>query len=131
MKPLSTIFLATALAAGSLAAAESASDLFQQALVKERTEGNLPDAVRIYQRIVDKYATNRKIAAQALLQLADCQSKLGDVQSRKSLERLVREFGDQKDTAAEANRRLAALGEAGPRGVQTAKAIWTGPDVSS
>src|ERR1039458_3651163 len=90
-------------------AAENANDLFQQALVKERTEGNLPEAIKLYQRIVDKYGSNHMVAAQALLQLAGYQSKLGDAQARKSLERLARDFADQKETVAEARARLAAF----------------------
>ena len=113
MKSISTLFLALSLVLSTPAAApaaENPNDLFQQALTKERTEGNLPEAIKLYQRIVDKYAANRKVAAEALLQLAGCQSKLGDAQARKSLERLVRDFGDQKETVAEASRRLGELG---------------------
>ena len=129
MRTLSIVIMSISLLTGAAPAAENANELFQQALVKERTEGNLPEAIRLYHRIVDKYGANRKMAALALLQLADCQSKLGDTESRKSLERLVREFGDQKETAAEASRRLAALGEAAPRSVPTTKAIWAGADL--
>lgn len=112
MKPILMLILAALLVAGIAPSAESPNDLFQQALVKERTEGNLPEAIKLYQRIVDKYASNHKIAAQALLQLAECQTKLGDAQARKSLERLVRDFADQKETVATAQARLAAMGGA-------------------
>src|ERR1039457_4329399 len=118
MKLISTLFLALSMLAAAAPAAENANDLFQQALVKERTEGNLPEAIKLYQRIVDKYAGNHKVAAEALLQLAGCQSKLGDAQARKSLERLVRDFADQKETVAEARLRLAALGGATKAGAE-------------
>jgi hypothetical protein len=55
MKLISTLFLALSMLAATAPAAENANDLFQQALVKERTEGNLPEAIKLYQRIVDKY----------------------------------------------------------------------------
>ena len=116
MKPIFMLILAVSLMAGIAPAAENPNDLFQQALVKERTEGNLPEAIKLYQRIVDKYASNHKVAAQALLQLAECQTKLGDAQARKSLERLVRDFADQKETVAVARVRLAALGGPGAGG---------------
>src|SRR5512141_926069 len=102
MKRFSTLLLAFLMVTSAAPAADTANDLFQQALVKERTEGNLPEAIKLYQRIVEKYPGNHKVAAEALLQLAGCQSKLGDVQARKSLERLVRDFADQKETVAEA-----------------------------
>jgi Tol biopolymer transport system component len=127
MKLISTLFLALSMLAAAAPAADTANDLFQQALVKERTEGNLPEAIKLYQRIVDKYATNHKVAAEALLQLAGCQSKLGDAQARKSLERLVRDFADQKETVAEASRRLAALGGGGPAGQPPTRLVWAGP----
>jgi Tol biopolymer transport system component len=127
MKTIWMLLLVVSLAA-SAPAAESANDLFQQALAKERTEGNLQGAIKLYQRIVDKYAANRKVAAEALLQMAECQQKLGDAQSRRSLEKLVREFADQKETVAEASRRLALSG-GGPAGQQTARAVWTGSKI--
>jgi Tol biopolymer transport system component len=125
MKLISTLFLALSMLAAAAPAAQNANDLFQQALVKERTEGNLPEAIKLYQRIVDKYASHRKVAAQALLQLAGCQSKLGDAQARKSLERLVRDFADQKETVAEARVRLAALGGPGAGGGLVARRVLT------
>jgi Tol biopolymer transport system component len=125
MKPILMLILAVSLVAGIAPAAENPSDLFQQALVKERTEGNLPEAIKLYQRIVDKYASNRKVAAQALLQLAECQTKLGDAQARKSLERLVRDFADQKEAVAQARVRLAALGGPGGAGGLVARRVLT------
>ena len=127
MKLISTLFLALSMLAAAAPAAENANDLFQQALVKERTEGNLPEAIKLYQRIVDKYAGNHKVAAEALLQLAGCQSKLGDAQARKSLERLVRDFADQKDTVAEASRRLAAMSVGGKPQQPSTRLVWAGP----
>jgi len=125
MKPILILILGVLLVAGIAPAAENPNDLFQQALVKERTEGNLPEAIKLYQRIVDKYASNHKVAAQALLQLADCQAKLGDAQARKSLERLVRDFSDQKETVAVARARLAALGGPGAGGGLVARRVLT------
>ncbi len=118
MKLISTLFLALSVLAiaAPAPAADKPNDLFQQALVKERTQGNLPEAIKLYQRIVDKYASNHKVAAQALLQLAGCQSKLGDGQARKSLERLVRDFADQKDAVAAARARLKEMGGSGGAG---------------
>jgi len=120
MKPILILILAVSLVAGIAPAAENPNELFQQALVKERAE-----AIKLYQRIVDKYASNRKVAAQALLQLAECQAKLGDAQARKSLERLVRDFSDQKETVAVARARLAALGGPGAGGGLVARRVLT------
>jgi WD40 repeat protein len=128
MKLISTLILALALSTISVIAmaAENANTLFQQALVKERAEGNLTEAIKLYQHIVDKFGSNHKVAAEALLQLAGCQSKLGDAQARKSLERLVRDFADQKETVTEARLRLTAMGGGGQTGLQTTRLVWQG-----
>jgi Tol biopolymer transport system component len=107
MKPNSILFAAMMMLAATAAGAESPYDLFQKALLKERTEGNFPEAIKLYQHIVDKFSTNHKIAAQALLQLAECQERLGSAQARLTLERLLREYGDQQETADAARSRLA------------------------
>jgi len=59
---------------GGVILAQTGNDLFQQALVKERTEGNLPDAIKLYQTIVQKYASDRKLAAKALFQMGQAYS---------------------------------------------------------
>ena len=50
------------------------------------------------------------MAAKALVRMGHCYEKLGDAESRKAYERVVREFADQKETVAAARTRLAALG---------------------
>jgi len=114
-------------------AAESGNDLFQKALVKERTEGNLAEAVQLYQRIVQKYGSNRKLAAKALFQMAQCYEKQGNAEARKAYERLLRDYADQAE-AGEARTRLAALGTSRePRagsGVEV-RQVWVGPDVDT
>lgn len=111
MKTVSNLAIAIgllALPAGGMLA-QSGNDLFQQALVKERSEGNFAEAIKLYQTIVQKYGSDRKLAAKALFQMGQAYEKLGNSEARKAYERIARDFGDQKDIAADANRRLAAL----------------------
>ena len=42
---------------------QSGHDLFQQALVKERAEGNLQDAIDLYDRIVQDFSEDHALAA--------------------------------------------------------------------
>jgi Tol biopolymer transport system component len=101
--------------------AQNGNDLFQQALVKERTEGNLQEAIKLYQTILQKYGADHKLAARALYQLGQAYEKLGSAEARKAYERIARDFGDQKEVATDADRRLAVLsvpssaGNPGPR----------------
>ena len=99
MKTIRTLIIAIGLLAwtGAAVHAQSGNDLFQKALVKERTEGNIAEAIKIYQTIVQKYGADRKLAAKALIQMAECYQKLGDAESKKIYERLLRDYADQKD----------------------------------
>lgn len=111
MKTVSTVVIAIAtlaLASGAVLA-QNGNDLFQQALVKERTEGNFTEAIKLYQTIVQKYGSDRKLAAKALFQMGQAYEKLGNAEARKTYERIAREFADQKEVAADAGRRLTAL----------------------
>jgi hypothetical protein len=134
MKALSPIVITIgmlALAVGAVVA-QSGNDLFQQALVKERTEGNMAAAITLYQTIVEKHGTDRTLVAKALVQMGQCYEKLGRSDALKAYERVVREFADQADSAAQARDRLAALtrpgGPTNSSGV-VVRQVWTGPEV--
>src|SRR4051794_25838969 len=94
------------LAAGMLGAAESGYNLFQKGLAKERADADARGAIKIYEQVVRENAKDHKLAAQALIRLAECYEKLGDGQSRKAYEQIVREYGDQKELATLARTRL-------------------------
>lgn len=97
------------LMAAALAVAETPQELYQRALVKERSEGKLDEAMKLYRRAVDTAGKDRALAANALVQLAACYEKLGNVESRKIYERVVREFGEQKEAVATARARLGTV----------------------
>jgi Tol biopolymer transport system component len=90
----------------------------QAAINKETVEGDLKGAIEQYQKLAD--SNNHAVAAKALLSMGQCYEKLGDTEARKAYERVVREFSDQKETAATAQARLAALvGATGGSGSST------------
>ena len=64
---------------------------------KSTVDGDLSGAIKEYQQIVTAAGTNRTIAAQALVRMAECYQKLGDAESRKIYERLVRDYADQRE----------------------------------
>lgn len=103
----------------------------QKAIQTETTTGDLKAAIAQYRRIAETAApTNRRIAAQALVRMAECHRKLGDAEAAKVYERVVREYGDQPEAAAEARRRLAGMrAPSDGTASQTARQIWTGADV--
>jgi Tol biopolymer transport system component len=135
MNRFKTALIIAALAAvvvtpGAAQKVDTGRAMFEAAKQKETLEGDLPGAIRQYQAIVDKYSkTDRGAAADALVAMAGCYQKQGDAQGRKVLERVVRDFADQKDAAAVARTRL------GESAVTTAAAgmmnrqKWTGTKV--
>ena len=114
--------LNTAHAAQSSVAA--AKTLYQQAVHEEDATGNLKAAIALHERVLSA-KPDRALAAQTLIHMAECYQKLGDKESQKVYERIARDFEDQKDAAAEARSRLAALrSPATPQAVQAARRIW-------
>jgi hypothetical protein len=77
----------------------------------EEAEGNYPAAIAVYKKIVAQAGKDRALAAKALVRMAECYEKLGDSDARKTYERVVREFADQREAAETAHLRLATLGK--------------------
>jgi Tol biopolymer transport system component len=101
--------------------AQNGNDLFQKALILERTEGNLQEAIKLYEQIVQNFASDRKLAAQALLQMGRCYETLGQDGARKAYDQIVSEYADQAEPVKEARSRLAALTAAQPATLTTHK----------
>ena len=129
MKTLITaVFTISLLTIGvGAAAAQSGYDLFQQALVKERADGNLAEAIQLYRRIVRDFAADRALAARALVQMGRSYERLGDPEAHDAYERVVRDYADQAEQVAEAQARLAALLQV--RQGPLVRRVWEGPEL--
>jgi Tol biopolymer transport system component len=103
---------------------DSAERQLKAAMNMELVDGNLKGAIEQYKKIAQN--SNRTIAAQALLHMAECYQKLGDAESRKIYEQIVRDYGDQKEMAAAARAHLDVTGAAAraPR----VRQVWAGDD---
>jgi Tol biopolymer transport system component len=110
---------------------DQAEVLMQAAHQKQLVEGQLEEAIQLYKRIVQEHAGNRAVAAKALLEIGRCYEKLGNTEARKAYERLLRDYGDQNEAAAQARARLAALtGKVASGSSQmVTRRVWAGPDV--
>ncbi len=97
-----------ALGAGP-ATGQSGHDLFQQALLKERAEGELQEAIQLYERIVQEFAADRALAARALVQIGQCWEKLGSSEAEGAYQRVVSDYADQREFVEQARARLLAL----------------------
>jgi Tol biopolymer transport system component len=90
--------------------AQNGYDLFQKALAAERASGNLQQAIELYQRVAREFASDRALAARALVRMADCYAKLGNAQARAIYERVTREYPEQTAAVQEARTHLQAEG---------------------
>jgi hypothetical protein len=122
--------LMTAMAMVLGMAPQSGHDLFQQALVKERAEGNLQEAIDLYERIVHDFPDDHTLAAKALVQMGQCYEKLGKAEAKKAYQRVIRDYSDQAEPLQVARARLAALTQP-PPGEMTVRKVWAGPDVDT
>jgi Tol biopolymer transport system component len=106
------------------------NDLFQKALSKERAEGQIAEAIKLYERVVIDFASDRALVAKALMQIGRCHERLGSAEAQKAYQRVVREYADQSAPAADARARLTALervpgAQAGP----SSRRVWAGAGV--
>jgi Tol biopolymer transport system component len=106
---------------------ETPQALFGSAVHQEEAEGNLKEAIRLYETVLQKHGSDRKLAADALFRIGQCYERLGQAEARKAYERLIKEFSDQKDRVRDAQVRLSALERAGgighPSGM-TLRKVW-------
>jgi Tol biopolymer transport system component len=79
----------------------------QRAIRAETLEGNLKGAIALYEKAIAEAKGDRATAAKALIRMAECQEKLGQAEARRSYERVVKEFSDQKDAVQVARAKLS------------------------
>jgi WD40-like Beta Propeller Repeat len=109
--------------------APSGHAVFEQALTKERVDGNLSEAIKLYERVVTDFAADRALASRALMQVGLCYEKLGRDEAVRAYERLVRDFADQAETVAQAKARLTALIKTpAPMTSPARRLVWDGAD---
>ena len=97
----------------SLACAQqSAEQLYQAAIYKEEVQGELAQAIKIFEKIVSEYPGSRSVVAKALLRSGLCYEKQGKEKAQKAYQRIIRKYADQQEVAAEARTRLDALEQA-------------------
>jgi Tol biopolymer transport system component len=113
MNRLSIMFIAGLIAAGAqivTAQQNPAFDkLFAGAQHKAAVEGDLKGAIEDYKVIVARAGANRAVAAEALLRMAEAYQNLGATEAKSTYERIVRDYGDQKEAVVTARAKLGGL----------------------
>ena len=72
---LIAVLIVLSLSFGSITV-QNGYDLFQKALAKERAEGNLEEAIALYQQVI-KEAKDESLSAKAQFRIGICYEKLG------------------------------------------------------
>jgi Tol biopolymer transport system component len=108
-------------------AAVQAERLLAAAQHKATVDGDLKGAIEEYRKVFDAAKTNRSLAAEALLAMAECYQKLGDSEAQTIYQRVVREFSDQQEWSTIARARLGG-GDNGLRATGD-RAVWSGPGI--
>jgi Tol biopolymer transport system component len=94
-------------------------------------EGDLKGAIQSYSAIMAKYKNDRGVVARALVKMADCYQKMGDAKARRIYEKVVNDYADQKEAAAEARARLGG-GAAGRTGAEpVARRVWAAEEAGT
>lgn len=102
---------AAAPAASAPATSQSPAVLLEQGIYAEQTKGDLDEAIRIYEQVVQADQSSRRAAAEALWRMGQCWEKKKDrTKAAEQYRLIVARYADHtlfRDKAAE---RLAAMG---------------------
>lgn len=99
----------------------------ESAKKKELVDGDLNAAIQQYKAVVSKYPRERAVVADALIHMAECYQKLGDAESRKIYEHVLRDYADQKDAASIARARLGRTATSDRAAAMLSRQVWTLP----
>lgn len=120
---------------GSIAL-QNGYDLFQKALAKERAEGNLEEAIALYQKVIEE-SKDESLAAKAQLRIGICYEKLGQKkakQAQEAFQKVLDNYPRQTEIVRTARQKLSGILKAqsviekGDTEFKIRK-IWEGADV--
>ena len=120
--------------AGAQAGSAEAGKLLQAAINAQTVDGKLEEAIALYQKVVSTYPNERAVVATALVRMAQCHEQLGRSTAQGLYERVLRDYADQKDAAAQAKARLAAMSGTSSRTAgaeMTIRRVWAGAGVDA
>src|ERR1017187_3196815 len=91
------------------AAAASPSELLEQGIYSEETKGDVDAALKLYQQVVTEAKAGLAVAGQAQYRVGVCYYKKKNyAEANAAFEKLVKDYPDQKDLIALANKYLTS-----------------------
>ena len=88
---------------------QQAQKMLSEAVYQEEINGDLDEAIKIYQLVINQYPDNRNVCAEAYLHLGMCYEKLGRQDAMNAYREVIDNYGEQKDIVAKARERLSSL----------------------
>ena len=110
---------------------DEAQRLYQEGIFQMEAMGNFAAAIERFEKLVSDYPGNKSLAARALLMAGRCHEKLGQEEAEKAYNRILEEYGDQREIVSEARARLMALSDRLMHTLHTGmitRRVWSGPD---
>ena len=104
------VLIVLAFSFGSIVS-QNGYDLFQKALAKERAEGNLEEAIALYQQVI-KEAKDESLSAKAQFRIGICYEKLGQKKAKlaqEAFQKVVDNYPDQLEIVKLAREKLTQL----------------------
>jgi len=87
---------------------QNGHDLFQKALAKERAEGNLEEAIALYQKVIEQ-SKDKALSAKAQLRIGICYEILGKQEAKKAYQKVIDNYPNQLETVKAAREKLSIL----------------------
>ena len=88
---------------------QTVDQLYQNGLLKENGEGNLQEAISIYEKIVADESAENSVKAKAQLHIGLCYEKLGKTEAINAYELVLQNYQNYKDEVHVASLRLSEL----------------------
>ena len=127
-------FIAVLLTAFGFQTSPEFKVIFEKAKFTMETKGNLEEAIKLFNEIIEKYSDEREYAAKSQLYIGLCYEKLGLKEAQKAYQKVVDTYPEQTEAVKLANEKLSILlrAEAVIRKEDkefSIRQVWAGPDV--
>ncbi len=100
------LFFCLTVSAPVIAQDNEPEKLLNAAIYEEEINGNLQEAMRLYEEIVTKFPEYRSVVAEALYRNGLANEKLGNIKARQYYEKVINNYGDQAEMVQLAQARL-------------------------
>lgn len=88
---------------------QSAAQLYQSALYKEEVEGELQEAINIYEKIIKEYPESYPVAAKAQFHIGLCYEKLGLKEAQNAFQKVIDNYPKETEVVKMAREKLSLL----------------------